>query len=571
MNLTEISFIRVKEQIETYLREEYSKSSIVYSPASPFGQILEVIENLYQLSLVYMKNSIKQFDLLSPTSINIRAIRNAAIFAGHNPTRSISATGTLKFTVKTNVDLGDTLPGGRITLNNRLALKNKTNGLEYAINLGTDSQTYDINPTTVFFVSIIQGKWNRRVFTGSGQLNQTYQVTERGNNVEIENFNYDVLVNGEYWSTKKHLYDLLPNEKACVVRSGFEGGIDVIFGNGGFGLSPQIGATIEINYLLSDGANGSIFRRTVNDFTFIDSIVDINGNSVDGSSVFDISIYNDINFGANSEDINFTKNILPIVSNNFVLGLPQQYAYQLKKLGVFSHINAYETNGTIFVVCTPNIRLFKNQNSDYFSISIQAFDLDDYEKFKIEKYLRTGGNIQLSRRYKIVSPVLSYYVMNIFIIKYSDALDESVESQIREKISDYFLNLNRIDRVPKSDLVFALSSINEIHSVDVSLLSRKNEEYHKTERLRVSNLINAQSSSDVLSAPQSPTHNPLASPGLDPILGDILFLPNEIPIIRGGWYDRNNFYYSDDINESGLKSVNIINKGTVDSSMRQKI
>jgi hypothetical protein len=36
----------------------------------------------------------------------------------------------------------------------------------------------------------------------------------------------------------------------------------------------------------------------------------------------------------------FTKNILPIASNNFVLGLPQQYAYEIKKLGVFSHVNA---------------------------------------------------------------------------------------------------------------------------------------------------------------------------------------------------------------------------------------
>ena len=300
MNLTEISFAKVKEQIESYLKQEYSKSAVVYSPASPFGQILSVVENLYQLSLVYMKNSIKQFDLLSPTSVNARAIRNAAIFAGHNPTRAISASGTLKFTVKTSVDLADELPGGRITLTNRLALKNKTNGLEYAMNLGTDTLTYDINPSTVFYVSIIQGKWKLRTYTGSGQQNQTYQVTERGANVEIENFNYEVIVNGEYWSTKKHIYDLLPDEQACVVRSGFEGGIDIIFGNGGFGMIPPIGAVIQIRYLLSDGANGSIFRRTLNDWTFIDTIIDVNGNSVDGSNIFDVAIYNDINFGADS-------------------------------------------------------------------------------------------------------------------------------------------------------------------------------------------------------------------------------------------------------------------------------
>jgi len=572
MNLTEISFGKVKTEIETYLKTEYSKSGILYTNASPYGQVLSVIENLYQLSILYMKNSIKQFDLLNPLSVNARAIRNAAIFAGHIPSRAVSATGTLKFTVKTSVDLAAELPGGRITFNNRQALKNKTNGLEYALNLGTDDVSYKIDTNTVFFISIIQGKWERKNFTGSGEENQSYQINVRGNQKEVENFNYEVIVNGAYWSVKKHLYDLLPDEMACVIRTGFEGGIDVIFGNSGFGMIPTIGATIEVNYLVSDGSNGSIFRRTLNDWTFVDQSLDGNGNSVDSSNIFDVAIYNDINFGADKENLQFTKNILPIVSNNFVLGLPQQYAYQLKKLGVFSHVNAYEKYGTIFIVCTPNIKLFKNQNSDYFAIVVRAFDLDDYEKSKIDRYLRTGGNIQLTRRYKIVSPILSYYVVNVFIITYSDAKDDSVNSQVYDKISEYFLNLNKIDRIPKSDLVQEISSIGDIHSVDIAFLSRKNEEYHKQAMLDDMNRRNQFASQDSLkiSSP-NPRYNTNASLGLDPILGDIIFDPSELPIIRGGWYDRNNFFYSDDNKEMGLKTVNIIKKGTVDSSKRQKV
>lgn len=572
MNLTEISFGKVKTEIETYLKTEYSKSGILYTNASPYGQVLSVIENLYQLSILYMKNSIKQFDLLNPLSVNARAIRNAAIFAGHIPSRAVSATGTLKFTVKTSVDLGAELPGGRITFKNRQALKNKTNGLEYALNLGTDDVSYKIDTNTVFFISIIQGKWERKNFTGSGEENQSYQIKVRGNQKEVENFNYEVLVNGEYWSVKKHLYDLLPDEMACVIRTGFEGGIDVIFGNSGFGMVPKIGASIEVNYLVSDGSNGSIFRRTLNDWTFIDQSLDGNGNSVDSSNLFDVAIYNDINFGADKENLQFTKNILPIVSNNFVLGLPQQYAYQLKKLGVFSHVNAYEKFGTIFIVCTPNIKLFKNQNSDYFAIDVRAFDLDDYEKSKIDRYLRTGGNIQLTRRYKIVSPILSYYVINVFIITYSDAKDDSVNSQIYDKISEYFLNLNKMDRIPKSDLVQEISSIGDIHSVDITFLSRKNEEYHKQAMLDDMNRRNQFASQESLkiSSP-NPTYNPNVALGLDSIMGDIIFEPSELPIIRGGWYDRNNFFYSDDNKEMGLKTVNIIKKGTVDSSKRQKV
>jgi hypothetical protein len=66
----------------------------------------------------------------------------------------------------------------------------------------------------------------------------------------------------------------------------------------------------------------------------------------------------------------------------------------------------------------------------------------------------------------------------------------------------------------------------------------------------------------------SPDYVPTATKGLDSVLGDIIFDPNEIPIIRGGWYDRNGLYYSDDVDGNGLKSVNIIKKGTVDGKNR---
>lgn len=572
MNLTEITFDKVKAEIELYLKQEHSKAGVLYSNASPYGQILSVLENLYQLSILYLKNSIKQYDLSDPNSLNARIIRNAAIFAGHIPGRNISATGTLKFTVKTSSDVTKDVPGGRITLKNRQALKNKTNGLEYAINLGADKQTYKITSNSQFFASIIQGKWERKIFTGSGNPNQSFQVNIRGVQKDVENFNYEVLVNGEYWSVKKHLYDLLPDEKACVIRTGFNSGIDVIFGNSGFGMIPIIGSTIEVNYLVSDGSIGSIFRRTSNDWTFIDPALDGFGNTIDMSNVFDISIYTDINFGADKESTEFTKNVLPIVSNNFVLGLPQQYAYQIKKLGVFSHVNAYEKYGTIYIVATPNIKLFKNQNSNYFTIDKRAFELDAYEKSKIDLYLRTGGNILLSKRYQINSPDLSYYVMNVFVITYSDSQTDSVNSQIYDKVSEYFLNFNRLDRVPKSDLVASLSTINEIHSVDISFVCKKNEDYHKEQMQQDQNRRNAFASKAALKLSRpNPNYNPQTTLGIDPILGDIIFEPNEIPIIRGGWYDRNTIYYSDDIEDSGLKSINIINKGTVDSTHRQQI
>ena len=104
-NFIEITYTNIKYQIEVYLREQHNKGQILFSPASPYGQILSVLENLHQMSFLYLKNAINQFDLGDNNSLNERIIRNAAIFAGHNPTRGISSSGTLVFNIKPEVDL----------------------------------------------------------------------------------------------------------------------------------------------------------------------------------------------------------------------------------------------------------------------------------------------------------------------------------------------------------------------------------------------------------------------------------------------------------------------------------
>jgi hypothetical protein len=570
VKFSSISFSGIKNEIERFLRNEHNKAGILFSPASPYGQILSVVENLHQMSILYLKNAINQFDLSTPNSNNRRIIRTAAILAGHNPGRSISATGTLRLSLKSNVDVDEDVPGGRITFNNKALLRNKTNSLDYSLQLGTETVTHLVTPGYTFFLPIIQGQWKTRTFTGTGFQLQTLEVVELGQK-DIENFYVEVIVDGDLWVIKKHIWEMIPDEKACVVRTGFNGGIDIVFGNGAFGAIPDITSVIEVNYLTSDGSRGNIFRRTRDDFNFVDDVIDGFGETINVSKIFNVDIFNDINFGSDEEDILFTKNVLPYSSNNFVLGLPQQYAYEIKKLGVFSHVNAYERSGTIFIVATPNIRLFKNQNANYFTVDKQAFLLDRYEISKIDKFLKIAGTLQLTRKYKIESPKLSHYSMNIYVIPYSDATDDSVQAQIYDKISEYFLDLKRIDRIPKLDIIRELSTISDLHSVDVQFVCKKNEDYH-IENLTI--LENSQRNLDsnftpnINSIKRSVDYDPSKIIGIDPILGDILFEPDEIPVIRGDWFDRNGIYYSDDIDSNGMKAVNIIKKGKVDSKNR---
>jgi hypothetical protein len=572
-----ISFSNIKNEVERYLREEHNKANLLYSPASPYGQILAVIENLHQLSLLYLKNTISQLDLNKFNSTNERVIKNTAILAGHIPFRSISSTGTIRLIKKTSIDIEKELPSGVIVLNNKIKIKNKTNNLFYSFNIGKFKLEYNVNNTKFIPIPIIQGEWKNQIFTGDGSQMQTYNVQEIGEK-DIENFNVEVSVDGIIFELKKHVYDLLPNERSCVVRTSFDGGIDVIFGNGGFGRIPSISSEIVVRYLCSDGAIGNIYRRTVNDWSIIDDIFDIGGDTVELEKIFDIEIYNDINFGADRENYLFTRSLLPIASNNFVLALPQQYAYELKKLGIFTHVNAEEKNGTVFIYLVPNINLFKRNDESYFNIPIQntfesgkvktsAFELDSYERNKIITYLKSGGNIQLTKKFIVKSPTLSFYVMNVWVINYSDSTTDAVKAQIVGQISNYFLSLNKIDRIPKSDIVKLLSNIADINSVKVEFVCKKNEDYHiegQKSLLGRAAFDDSNFGSDPSSSPSS--YDPNKILGIDSQLGDIIFEPSEIPVLRGNFYDRSGSFYTDEdpISTSNICGLNVFFTGNVD-------
>ena len=561
IKLTEITFDKLQGEVNFYLQTVYNKASQLFSVASPFGQVLTVVEELHQLSILYLKNSINQFDLSNPNSNNYNIIRSAAIVAGHNPSRAVSATGTLKCQIKVSTDIEQEIPGGQVKIFNKSTIKNSTNNLLYHIDLGgADEQVFNIKSGSSFFLNIGQGEWSESTFTGKGEINQSYEVESDGK--EIENYKIEVTVNGDYWEIKHHLYEMIPSEKACVVKTSFNGGLTVLFGNGSFGEVPPINSVIKVSYVESDGANGNIYRKTSNDFKFIDEVLSGEGVSIDFEKLFTIFIQTDINFGANGEDLNLMKNLLPLNTNNFVLALPSQYGYAIKKLGVFSHVNAYEENGTIKIVATPNIKIFKNRNADYYTVDKNAFELDDYEKSKLNDYLKKGGYIQLTQKYRIETPILSYYVMYINLRLFDDAIEDNVNSEIIDLTSEYFLNLNRLDRIPRKDLINVISEVSGVDSVDVRFVSKKNEDYHKQVLLDDKNSRVLTGGDSIEQIPSDYNKNLVL--GLDPSLGDIVFEPNEYPIIRGGWSDRNGIFYSE-VPLDGFSSININIKGFTDS------
>jgi len=535
----ELKYEELTAQINTYLRTVYSRSDVMYSNASPFGQVVNVLKEFFQWTIIYEKNVVRNFQV--DEADNTKAIRNLARIGGHNPTRAITATGTLKLKIKPGVNINSDIGGGLIKIQDKTLLKNKTNGYNYTIRLGKDEDVYRLSQTTAIYLNVVQGVYEEQTYTGTGEMNQSFSVNI-ASTAEIDNFDVEVLYNNNPVSIKDSLYDMLRNEMACFTRTGMNGGLDLYFGNGDFGFIPAVSSIITVRYLLTEGTAGQILTPIRNNFQFLTEITDGNNDTVDVTNNFDIFTDKDITFASNGESDAFIKAVLPNVSRNFVLATPSQYIYNLSRLELFSKVNVYNTlddnnfenDNKIFLFLVPKISNYYTGGINYFNVPIDAFYLDDYEIDKTLTYLKKLGSITTNTVIEIIQPRLSLYVMNIYIRKYEGYADDTIKQSVLSQTSNYLTELDRDDRIVRSDMIKVIEEIDGVDSTQITFFSKKNEDYHKLK-------------------PNSDTIY-----GLDPILGDIVVEKDELALIRGGWSDKNFTYYNDTPDAGGLGPLNIV-------------
>jgi hypothetical protein len=139
----------------------------------------------------------------------------------------------------------------------------------------------------------------------------------------------------------------------------------------------------------------------------------------------------------------------------------------------------------------------------------------------------------------IVSPSPSRFVINVALIIFSDVSEAEVRISVEQKLSEYFLKMRRRDRIPRSDLIAAIESVYGVDSVNVSIVSEIDE------RQAVLAVTNGRSSQN------------LEAPRLDGF-GDIIIRDGDLPIIRGGWIDRNGLEYESGIEPEKPGAVNIV-------------
>jgi hypothetical protein len=583
--MTELKFlsrarIKVTEMIadtRTYISRVYGRSGDLFTTASPYSQILEVLTELTNLNFLYIEDALVEQNIL--TAQDPESIYGLARLAGHDAFRGSSALGELR--IRLNTSAFNDIEGDTLNIPANSVIKASKNGLEYVLKTNNDQFVIQKSNADYLYIPVIQGRIERQVLTGTGEKLQSFNIIVKK---QTDNDSVRVSVNSELWSKYDSLYDMKVGTKGYLVKTGITGGLDIYFGNGSFGEIPPVGSSISVEYVVSEGMKGNLTGSKDLNFKFLTEGFDSLGNSCDLNKLLESSFTVAPNMGSDPETIELTKLIAPLQSHSFVLATPENYESFLSKYGMFSYLDAYNTtddgyiddDNVIYLFMLPDTKRKLAKNNDYFNLHKEEFFFSEEEKNGILRTLENSGRQVVTTEVKIVEPKVQYFRMDIKVRYFEGFSKINLFGEIRTKISQYLINITRRDRLPKSDIIALLEGIEGIDSVNVRFVSEKEETarrlgYYVSETVTVTpstttledigngkqkyvffkrnvttNLVNFE--------PNAPLPENVIN--LDSF-GDIILEKEEVALFRGGWVDREGAPVLDDAKIGEMAALSV--------------
>ena len=459
-----------------YLQRTYDQARETFTPASPFGQVLTVVANLGEMIFFYIEAVATEMNI--SRARNIESIYGLSRLTGHDPTRGISARGIIGLRLNTNAST--LLNGNFVQIMNGASFEISDNGLTYFLRFNSDYIRLEKTNKSWVNVEAVQGEKDEQSFTGTGLALQSYNLTTKD---PTDQHLVEVYVDGKLWKLVDSLYDMNHDEECAMVKTSVNGGLSVFFGNNQFGYPPPLGSIIRVTYVKTRGVAGNIGGKQL-DIKFSSEGTDSSGESVDLNEILSLNIVRNPNFGSDSEDPNFTRLIAPYQSNSFVLANPNNYIYYLSKYDFWSFIDAYNTkndeylddDNIIYLFLIPDVKKKLTSDLDYFSIPEAEFSMTDAEKEMTLEILNKSGRQVVTAEVRIKEPIITKYALNI-VVRWFDNYDkDTIRIEIRKNLDEYFLNVNRRDRIPRSDIISIIENVDGIDSVNVFFISERNEQ-----------------------------------------------------------------------------------------------
>lgn len=622
MELFTTSRIRFSELYQDslqFLKTIYGSVSQYFTMASPMGQLLQTTLHYGRMIMYYIEDSITELNVKTATRPN--SIRGLVSLTGHNPSRAMAARGTLRLSYN-----GQKLPiySSVVTIPNYTKITNNQNGLTYTIVLPGEEVRLDLTSVNNYLdVNIVQGTIEYQQGTGTGDPLQSINFqTKKGSG--IDNYFVNIYVDGEKWKIVDSILDMTLDQKAVMVKTGQTAGIDVFFGNGYNGSIPRLGSVILVEYLITDGDTGNITQMNANlkdTWVFVTRGFALNNEEVDLNKIIGVSVQNDIMFGTQAEPLYLTRLLGPHMSRSFVLANENNYIYFLRKLNMFTIIDAipgFATFDDQYTLDKYNQAktTYEQLNTEYLNL-IARYGVDSAQSIAKKVEVDTAAKnqayyeLQLNEQKKDDNTVYlflvpdvnkripsgeNYYNCNTGAFILSDSEKRAILDLIEESgqriltVDNAILNLNYPRFTLNMSLILWAGS--SYDSIRQDIIAKTSEYFLKNtrrDRIPVSDLvkviedIEGVDSVNVWFDASKDNFNIYKTfYGIDDY-GDIILqryvkdaFGNSVPIkdiyplIRGGFENVQGTYYEDSLDKSKLSSVNIQVRGYTQKNLNSE-
>lgn len=469
-----IKFTELIEDTFKYIGETYTRANNAFTPSSVWGQLTYIFASLAQLIFYYIEDASQELNI--KTASRIQSVQGLAQLGGHNATRAITAHGQVYLRINPSSGLTR-----RVIITNYSRVIIGKTSLPYLITLGQDSLEINLSSQrSRILVSLVQGVIEQQTVTGTGEAAQTFNIIA-GTNRYIDNFHVIVKVNGEVWKKYDSWMDMARHANCYLCRTGINGGIDIIFGNGYNGRIPLLGVSIEVEYLVTNGRGGNIERDDNPTFKFVSDGIDENGLPINLNEFFTIQLAVPINFGTNPEPMELTKILVQSNSRSLVLANENNYRNFFERLNMFQTIdikradnsnNIFKTND-LEILLIPDISRRIRPGENYFTVPENFFYLSTDEEQKLENLIESSGQRLISSTIKFTKPALKKFAINIEISTLDQSKNTFIKNEIISRLTLYLINNKRsVGLIPKSEIISTLESIEYVDAIDIQVINQ---------------------------------------------------------------------------------------------------
>lgn len=464
-------------RVKNFLNKTLSQYNIPFGSNTIFGQMITVIGNAIQNIMLYIEDSLVEQNKY--TAQRKKSIYGLAAMSGYQPSYGKASVVTIKMNFVPH-NLNDYNDPINVLINDHEPVTCTQNGLVY--NLILPQESIVLNPdkdNNIKYLTAVQGRFENQKFVAEGGQFYSEHFTFNGN---MDTDYISVKVNNEKWDYCASLYDMDSNAKQYTWKTSMDGGITILFGNDQHGLSVEPGDFIDVTYLVHDGEVGNLNPQLETYFTFNNMLDDINGNTYDGNTLFNVTFAetDPITSGSNSESMSDVRHMIGLNSRSLVLASPQNYKMFISRFGFVGYNRTWNDAGSMIVnsLILKNFRSLVGTGTDYFNLTENDFILSEAQRKSIYDCIESTGNQLAGVKYNIFDPELCKYAMYIYVSLKDHKKDkEYLKNQIRQLIGDFFTDVESDIFIPKSDIIQLIkNNIENIDGVDVYILSQKNEE-----------------------------------------------------------------------------------------------